>query len=94
MAAKRTWKVKVKDQDTFERVQTLVRALGLPEEQIVSEALQTYWDAKEPQVKQYVSNLFGDTALFDQTRGPGEQQPQDVQQETQENNAEKHAVVG
>jgi hypothetical protein len=83
MAAKRTWKVKVKDQGTFERVQTLSRALQLPEEQVVTEALEMYWQTKESEVKRYVSNLFGQTALFDEQRQAqgAQEQPRDVQEE-------------
>jgi len=68
MAARKTWKVRVDGQDTFERVQTLSRALQLPEEQVVTEALEMYWQTKEPEVKRYISNLFGQTALFDEQR--------------------------
>ena len=69
MAAQRKmYKVKAKNNETIERVQTLVRALGMPEEQIVTEALNQFWATKESEVKQYVGKLFGETALFDESR--------------------------
>jgi hypothetical protein len=65
MANKKTYKVKVPNETVFERVQTLVRATGQPEEQLVGEALEMLWGQKEDQVREYMGKLLGNTALFD-----------------------------
>lgn len=64
----KTCRVKSVNTSTYERIQTLVRALGMPEEEIIEAAINQLWRTQEQTVKNYITGLFGNTALFDNER--------------------------
>lgn len=63
MAAK-SYRVKVKGEETVDKVRQLELVLGVKEEDIVKMAIDQFWDTNVDKVRNFLSRLNSGTALF------------------------------